>query len=295
MPITLGLMNQNWRVETASGVYAVKRLRDATPDAVRRQHGLFPTLAAHGLPVPTPAKLAEVDGHWYAAGPWLPGEHPYILSVPACRNLGILIGNLHHRLREALPAVAPALDVESAAVPFAELTRLGTVAETGSSDFDAFAAAEIQHRVHLLTEFGRLRPPSGPVRPVGWTHGDLNHYNLLFAGDRCTGILDWDRLAVRPYGLELLRTAVILFGGPTGVDLDRLAAFVAGYRTRIDISGAELRDAAHRRWWDYATDTYFLRRHYDRADPSGDHLFRTSSAVLRWWTGHRADLDAALG
>lgn len=50
-PITLGLMNQNWRWTTPAGDFAVKRLRDTGPGAARRQQRVLPVLPAHGIPV----------------------------------------------------------------------------------------------------------------------------------------------------------------------------------------------------------------------------------------------------
>jgi hypothetical protein len=65
-----------------------------------------------------------------------------------------------------------------------------------------------------------------------------------------SGVLDGDRLDARPYGLEVVRTATLLFGtgDHRGADLRRIAAFAAGYRAHTAISDDALRDAAHRRW-----------------------------------------------
>lgn len=308
VPITQGLMNPNWRLATAAGVFAVKQLRDATPAAVRRHHQVLPRLAERGLPVPAPRatragdSLCKIDGHWYAMIGWLPGVHRpgSQLSLPDCRRLGELVGQIHTGLREALPEAPPSLadDPRQVADTVAELDRLARAAAAGRDDFDRFATTEIAWRRSLLQEVARQRPhTAAALRPVGWTHGDLNHLNLLFTGGRVSGVLDWDRLDVRTYGLEIVRTATLLFGTGDhggGVDLPRIAAFTAGYRAQVAISDDALRDAAHRRWWTHVCDTWFLRLHYDDNNRSCDHLFRTSGRLLRWWTDHRAALDAAL-
>ncbi|WP_268248024.1 phosphotransferase [Actinoplanes lobatus] len=287
-PLTQGLMNPNWRWETPSGTFVVKRLCDVTPAAVRRQRRILEILAAHGLPVPSPIDLTEFDHHWYAKAPLLPGTHRTgtDLAPPTCHDLGAVLAGMHTRLREILPEEPSSLpapaDVPTA---LAVLSRLPT---------DGFGATEIAHRLRLLPEIAADRPPAVTPGPLGWTHGDLTDRNLLFTGERLTGILDWDRLAVRPYGFELIRTAAILFDTGDGLDLPRVTAFLTGYRSRREISDAALHAAAHRRWWDYATDTFFLRRHHDHGDHTFDHLFHRSSRLLRWWTTHRADLDAAI-
>lgn len=315
-PITEGLMNPNWRLTTTAGVFAVKQLRDAAPAAGRRQQWLLPVLAARGLPVPEVVG-AEVDGHYYLVARWMPGRHRLgsELSPAACRALGDLVGRIHIGVAEAMPGVEARLTADepktkagpAAAVaglaPLADrprtvddaradLARLGRIAAAGRDGFDLFAGAEIGWRLRLLDEIGDLRPPDDPdVRPAGWTHGDLTDLNLLFDRDTVSGVLDWDRLGVRPYGREVVRTATIMF--EIG-DRTRVAAFAEGYRRRFTIGDDALVDAAHRRWWSLATDTYFLRRHYDLGDPACDHLLRRSSEVLRWWTVHRDEFDAAL-
>jgi Ser/Thr protein kinase RdoA (MazF antagonist) len=237
-PITRGLMNPNWRLETTAGVFAVKQLRDASPAAARHQHQLLPRLAEHGLPVSAARttrsgdSVAEIDGNWYAMLGWLPGVHRtgLQLSLTVCRALGELLGHIHACLREVLPDASSSIPDEPPQVAdaAAELDRYARAAAARHDDFDVSAAAEIAWRRRLLHQVGHLRPPvEAAVRPVGWTHGDLNHLNLLFTGDLVSGVLDWDRLD-------------------------------------------------------------------DQQNPSCDHLFRSSGMLLRWWTGHRDALDAAL-
>ena len=238
-PITEGLMNPNWRLSTTGGTYAVKQLRDATPSAGRRQQSVLPVLAARGLPVPS-VTGAEVDGHYYLVAPWMPGAHRTgsDLTLDACHGLGDLVGQIHSELRELLPA-PPSVADEPRTVDDAraDLERLDGLAAAGRDDFDVFARAEIGRRLRLLDEIGHLRPPDDPdVRPAGWTHGDLTDLNLLFDGDTVSGVLDWDRLAVRPYGLEVVRTASVLF--EVG-DRARTAAFAAGSWPRPARGGAD--------------------------------------------------------
>ena len=95
---------------------------------------------------------------------------------------------------------------------------------------------------------------------------------------------------MRPYGLEVVRTATIMYGH----ELDRIAAFVAGYRAHVPITDAELADAAHRRWWTLLTETWQLERHYEHDDRGCDHLLARRGDYLRWWTAHRAEVTAAL-
>ena len=66
--------------------------------------------------------------------------------------------------------------------------------------------------------------------PFGWTHGDLQFRSILRDGGVVSAVLDWDRIAVRPLGEEVARTAQVQFGGELGyLDLERVAALTAGY------------------------------------------------------------------
>ncbi|MFC9261301.1 hypothetical protein ACFT25_15970 [Streptomyces hydrogenans] len=67
-------------------------------------------------------------------------------------------------------------------------------------------------------------------------------------------------------------------------DLERLVAFVAGYRSVIPLETSALLDAARRLWWKRMTDFWQLEFHYDRGDHSCDELFIADEALLHWWT-----------
>lgn len=198
---------------------------------------------------------------------WLPGIHATgdELSLDACTALGALIGRLHDGLAQVLPAAPDRLLDTPAGIAdtHARLDRFARAARRGVDAFDETALTEIRSRHLLLDQIAHRQPAQRDVEPYGWTHGDLQPLNLLIdpGSQRVAAILDWDRLDVRGYGLELVRTATIWFTNPdTGaLDLARIAMFVAGYRTQPSISDVQLLDAAHRRWWQLATGTWLLR------------------------------------
>ncbi|GAA2847134.1 hypothetical protein Acy02nite_03660 [Actinoplanes cyaneus] len=291
-PVQTGVMNLNWQFTTDRGMFAVKRLTDRPPEAVRAGQSLLPRLAERGFPVASPHltstgdTILTIGDFSYAVNDWILGAHPTgsELAPGACTELGDLVGRLHLALAELCPPAPRRLPDTPATVAHAraELERFARLSD-GS---DGFGRDGIARRLELLDTIGDQRPPTAEVSPCGWTHGDLNPLNLLFRNGQVVGLLDWDRLGVRPYGLEVVRTATILFG----TDLGRVAAFVEGYRGRVPI---ELGDAADRRWWTLATETWQLERHF-AGDPSCDHLFATRGDFLYWWTDHRREVSAAM-
>ena len=146
----------------------------------------------------------------------------------------------------------------------------------------------LDRRVALINRYAADRPTHhDPDGPYGWTHGDLQYRNIIWRGDRIAAVIDWDRIRVRPFAEEIVRTATIQFEAPDGLDLDRVAAFVAGYRSVIPIDRAALADGVHRMWWKRMSNLWHLAYHYDRNDHGCDDLFLSGEALLHWWTTHR--------
>jgi homoserine kinase type II len=243
--VRTGLMNRTWRVTTDRGDWAVKEVIDVTVEQARRQHQATAALADRGLPVPVPVAAGDdtvvtVNDAVYAALPWVAGEHRdgLDLSITEAQALGALLAKLHLALTEVMPPtsdrlVVPVTDPETAHRTVDRYLAL-IAAKATRDEFDAAAQAELHRRRRLLDRLAAHRPTGDvAVSPCGWTHGDFQHLNLLWQSDRVSAVLDWDRLDVRPLGLEVVRSATLLFGyGDTrGLDLDRVTAFATGYRT----------------------------------------------------------------
>ena len=233
--VTEGLMNRNWRVTTVTGVWAVKQVLDVDAAAARRQHRATAALAGVGLPVPAPVTAGDdtvvvVDGAVYTMLPWADGIHRRgpTLTVAEASALGELLARLHAALAEMMPPapdrlVVPATDLPTA---HAKIDRyLGLITQRpGRDGFDRFAETQLHQRRRLLDQVAHLRPTEGvPVEPCGYTHGDFQYLNLLWNQGRVSAVLDWDRLDVRPVGLEVARSATLLFGygDERGLDLAR--------------------------------------------------------------------------
>lgn len=300
--LTDGLMNVNWRLDTPSGSFALKRVTDVPLDRLRRNLAVLPVLVEHAVPACAPLLtvtgdvVAEVGNSGYCLFPWSDGEHVRGVDLPWARvaDLGAYLARLHAALGHAaevtsLPAAPATITVEvpKAAGAARQADRLAeAVSARKSRDaFDEAAATALEQRKLLLDKYAGLSPGGGtPAGPHGWTHGDFQYRNLLWAGGELVAVLDWDRLGVRPYAEEVVRTAQVQFGVEGVFDLNRVSEFVAGYRSVNPLKPDALIDAARRLWWKRMTDFWQLEFHYDRGDHSCDDLFLADEALLHWWT-----------
>lgn len=305
--VNAGLMNRNWRVTADGGVVAVKQILDIDAAAARRQHAAIRALADRGQPVPVPltapsgGTLVEYNGQIYAVTAWAQGTHREgrDLSLIEVQALGGVLADLHAELAEVMPAVPEVMrvPVAEAAATQEKIDRyMATAARPDRDEMDEFVLHRLRQRRQLLAQVGHLRPDDDvDVGPCGWVHGDFQHLNVLWADGEVSAVLDWDRLKPSPLAAEVVRSATLLFssGDTGGLDLARVRAFVAGYRSRRNLSDEALADAVHRLWWERVCDTWQLRRRYEYDDTSCDHLFRSAEVLLSWWTAHRSKVAEA--
>ncbi|MFJ3767048.1 phosphotransferase [Streptomyces sp. NPDC090082] len=308
-----GLMNVNWQLATPRGTFALKRISDVPLDRLRRNLAVLPALAEAGIPVIVPVVgssggvVVEVGESGYCLFPWAQGAHVRGVDLPIAQvwRLGAVLAKLHLALRHtaetgALAAVPDSIaaDVVTPERAAEKADRLTSAARShGPGDaFDAAVLVALAKRRVLLAEYAALRPEGDiPAGPYGWTHGDFQYRHLLWAEGELTAVLDWDRLGVRPYAEEVVRTAQVQFGVEGVFDLERVAAFVSGYRSMVPLEPAALLDAARRLWWKRMTDFWQLEFPYDRGDHSCDDLFIADETLLHWWTERLDEVERAFG
>lgn len=307
-----GLMNRNWHLSTDRGDYALKHITDIPASSARRNLRVLADLADRGVPTCRPLRTRDddpvlvIDGHAYCLLPWIIGRHlpGPTLSPEQAAELGTELGRIHQALNHPLPPDGLVLADQSlrAAVTAPEdaLATADRYLHAALAAQDAFgqqAVTLLQHRKRLIAAHATDRPTSDqPAGPVGWTHGDLQHRNVLWHQEHIAAVIDWDRIRIRPFAEEVARTATIQFGSEQGtLDLTRTAAFVSGYRSVITLSDDDLLDGLHRLWWKRMSDFWQLDFHYDRGDDSCDHLFLANEEFLHWWTSRRSEVQEAFG
>jgi len=106
-PVSGGLLHKMYRVETTSGIYAVKVLN---PEIMQRPTALQNTInsekVAHALESVVPlvaakkfngAHVVEHDGTWFMVFDWLEGASVFApdITVEHCAKMGELLGKIH--------------------------------------------------------------------------------------------------------------------------------------------------------------------------------------------------------
>jgi homoserine kinase type II len=255
--IAAGIENTNYFVTTTGGRYVLTLFEKLTPAELPFYLGLMAHLAQHGVPSPAPATdlkgrlFSELNGKPAALISRLQGEAVTAPTPAQCAEVGSTLADIHlagqsypgkldnprgpRWWREAVPKVSPFLDAGGAALLGAEL--------------------EFQAR------YRREDLPRGPI------HADLFRDNVLFAGKRIGGVIDFYFAGIDCLLFDVAVTLndwCVHSGGV--IDTPRSHALLAAYHARRPFTALErdawpvlLRAAALRFWLSRLYDFYLPR------------------------------------
>ena len=224
--VARGAQGLIWRVRTARGVYAVKRLQPwvAFPPV---PFDVGVQLAALAAGVPLPAPVLAPDGRavvgrirvyeWVELGPALEGP----VTSERAAEVGDLLGRIH-RL-----GVPPEGETgEWFLVPPTEAQWRQVLDTDVASPWVELVTRELPHLLEISRRFTVTS-----TRPTITCHADLNPTNLLpAAADGRLVVLDWENAGPLPADAELAGALLDWTAGRDGeVDVEAARALLAAY------------------------------------------------------------------
>jgi len=218
-PVSGGLLHKMFRVETARGVFAVKRLN---PQVMMRSEALnnmrageaanaaFGGCAAFDV-CASVGGVTEVEGGYFIVYPWVEGRSvfPPEITVEHCRVMGHVLGSIHQA-----DVRIPGMEREEAVRlpfdwPMAEDPRLTSWDEAARDGLRRLRSEQVI------------------------SHRDLDPKNVMWQGMRPC-VIDWEAAGyVNPWQelIELLNY--------WADDEEKARAMIAAYREHVDLAGAD--------------------------------------------------------
>ena len=255
--IAAGIENTNYLVTTSGGNYVLTLFEKLTPVELPFYLGLIAHLAQHGIPSPAPAMdlkgrlFSELNGKPAALMSWLQGEAVTAPTPAHCSEVGGTLADLHIA-GQSYPDT-----LENPRGP-----RWWSEAAAKINPFlDAGRAALLQSELRFQALSRREDLPRGPI------HADLFRDNVLFAGKRIGGVIDFYFAGVDCLLFDVAVTLNDWCVHPDGgIDTVRARALLAAYHARRPFIAAErdawpvlLRSAALRFWLSRLYDFYLPR------------------------------------
>ena len=189
-PVTGGLSNELWRVETSTGTYLVKvmRVNADRPEFesnIEAAYGIESMAYAHGVPCPEPVParpgkcLARIDGQWLRVHRWVNGVPPG--PGEYAEEAGRLLARIHS---SAATDLAPLEDEPWDEEGWASLADAAGMAPD--------LAPTLRGAAQLLAELeADTTAAPGMVVPQVPSHGDLDQKNTLVVNQTLMAV-DWD-------------------------------------------------------------------------------------------------------
>jgi homoserine kinase type II len=258
-PVHGGIENTNYFVDTDRGRYVLTLFERMTREELPFYLRLMQHLAQRGLPVPEPHAdaggeiLHVVAGKPAALVDRLRGSHPLAPDAAHCAAVGAVLARLHLAAQDfALQQPNPrGLDWW--------IATAAQVAPQLAPEQRALLDAELEHARRLAGSEAHRSLPRGPI------HADLFRDNVMFEGDRLSGLFDFYFAGIDTWAYDIAVClndwCIDLASGR--LDETRAEAFVAAYHAQRPLSGQErrlmpalMRSAALRFWLSRLDDLY---------------------------------------
>ncbi len=273
--IATGIENTNYFVTTTEGEYVLTLFETVSPEDIPYFLYVMPWLAEHGVPSARPmvtvdgATLVRLYGKPATLVERLGGASEMNPTAQHCAAAGRLLGRMHQIGRGF-----PVMRANPRGAPWRRETAQKLQSLLPSHE------AEILHEEIRYQE----RQSEIPL-PQGLIHADLFRDNLLFEGDRISGLVDFYYACNDAFLLDIAITANDWCTDEQGAWIPpKFAALLDGYRRERTLSRPEMeawpvivRAAALRFWLSRLIDKYFPRSEIDgyRKDPDEYlHLLR---------------------
>lgn len=245
-----------WRVGSPLGMLCLRRWPGEHPDRERLQfiHAVLSFAARNGvgfLPVPLASAIGETivehaDFLWELA-PWLPGSSDYETRPTKGRLEAAMVAlaRLHvavsaFPLRGATRGVAPGIadrieQMRAMADPLgSELTRAAATDEWPELA-DRVRRVLVTSPACLPRVWRQLQEAAGLEVSLAPCLRDIWHENVLFTGQRVTGLVDFGAMRVDNVSTDVAR----LLGSMAADDLERWRAGLAAYAAVRPLSADE--------------------------------------------------------
>ena len=278
-PIKTGIENTNYFVTTERGRYVLTLYERLPAEELPFYLNLMAHLAKAGVPVPAPAPdrtgalFSMLCGKPAGLVDRIDGAAHLTPTDADCGAIGAALADLH----VAAQSYRGRLDNRRGPAWWRQAAR--AVRPFLDETQNAMLAAELKHQSGI----GKLRLPKAAI------HGDLFRDNVLFAGGRVAGIIDFGFAATDFLAYDLAIAVNDWCNRPDGaLDAGRTGAFVEGYERHRPLTPDErehwpmlLRAAALRFW---------LSRLYDLHLPRpGELVHAHDPAVYERILAHRVD------
>jgi len=257
-----GIENTNYFVDTTAGAWVLTLFERLGRDELPFYLHLMKHLAARGIPVPDPQAdaagelLHELKGKPAAVVNRLPGSHRLAPEAADAAKVGAVLARLHLAAADFTPRQPHLRGLE----------WITTTVPVVLPHVDAARAALLQDELAYQQRVAAT--PAYAVLPRGPIHADLFRDNVMFEGDRLTGLFDLYFAGVDTWLFDIAVClndwCIDLESGR--LDEERARAFVAAYDAERRLESSEvrllpalMRQAALRFWTSRLWDLHLPR------------------------------------